>query len=64
MHRVLSIVVVQQYWVTAELCGVQHLIGVNAVTNKAVFSLSCRAALVQAACTGSQSLLLVKIVGS
>ncbi len=53
MHRVLSIVAVQQCWVTAELYGVQHLMDVNAVTNKAVFSMGCRAALVQAACTGS-----------
>ncbi len=53
MHRVLSIVAVQQCWVTAELYGVQHPIGVNAVTNKAVFNVGCRAALVQAACTGS-----------
>ncbi len=101
MHRVLSIVAVQQCWATAELYGVQHLIvvnavtneavlvwvaeqhwcrlhaqgprhcccesvlgysravwgahltGVNAVTNKAVFSMGCRAALVQAACTGT-----------
>ncbi len=64
MHRVPSIVAVQEYWFTAELYGVHYLIGVNAVTNRAVFSLSCRAALVQAACTGSQALLLVKIVGS
>ena len=49
MHRVLSIVAVQQCCETPELCGVQHLIGVNAVTNKAVFSTGCRAALVQAA---------------
>ncbi len=63
MQMVLSIVAVQQCWATAELYGVQYLIGVNAVTNKAVFSLSCRAALVQAACTGSQALLLCKIVG-
>ncbi len=53
MHRVLGFVAVQQYGVTAELYGVQNLIGVNAVPNKAVFSLGCRAALVQAACTGS-----------
>ncbi len=53
MHRVLSIVVVQQYWVTEELYEVQHLIGVHAVTNKAVFDMGCRAALVQATCTGS-----------
>ncbi len=64
MHRVPGIAAVQGCWFTAELYGVQYLIGVNAVTNKAVFSLSCRAALVQAACTESQSLLLVKIVGS
>jgi len=64
MHMVLSIVAVQQCWATAELYGVQHLMGVNAVTNRAVLSLSCRAALVQAACTGSQALLLVKNVGS
>ncbi len=53
MHRVLSIVVLQQYWVTVELYEVQHLIGVHAVTNKAVFDMGCRAAPVQAACTGS-----------
>ncbi len=64
MHRVPGIAAVQDCWFTAELYGVQYLIGVNAVTNKAVFSLSCRAALVQAACTGSQALLLCKIVGS
>ncbi len=39
MHRVLGIAAVQQCQVTAELYGVQKLIGVNAVTNKAVFSL-------------------------
>ncbi len=64
MHRVPGIVAVQEYWFTAELYGVQYLTGVIAVTNRAVFSLSCRAALVQAACTGSQALLLCKIVGS
>ncbi len=64
MHRVPGIAAVQDCWFTAELYGVQYLIGVNAVTNRAVFSLSCRAALVQAACAGSQALLLVKIVGS
>ncbi len=53
MHRVLGTVAVQKYWVTAELYDVHKLTGVNAVTNKAVFSLGCRAALVQAACTGS-----------
>ncbi len=53
MHRVLGTVAVQEYWVTAELYGVHNLIGVNAVPNKAVFSLGCRAALVQAACTRS-----------
>ncbi len=58
MHRVLGIVAVQKYWVTAELYGVHNLIVVNAVTNKAVFSLGCRAALVHAACTWFQALLL------
>ncbi len=53
MHRVLSIVAVQQCWITAELYGLQHLIGVNAVTNKAVFDMGCTAALVQAACIRS-----------
>ncbi len=53
MHRVPGFVAVQQCQVTAELYGVINLIGVNAVTNKAVFSLGCRAALVHAACTGS-----------
>ncbi len=53
MHRVLGIAAVQQCQDTAELYGVQNLIGVNAVTNKAVFNMGCRAALVQAACTGS-----------
>ncbi len=38
--------------------GVQNLIGVNAVTNKAVFSLGARAALVKAACTGFEALML------
>ncbi len=52
MHRALGIAAVQQCRVTAELYGVQNLIGVNAVTNKAVFSLGCRAAFVHAACTG------------
>ena len=52
MHRVLGTVAVQKYWVTAELYGVHNLIGVSAVTNKAVFSLGCRAASVHAACTG------------
>ena len=53
MHRVLGFVAVQQCQVTAELYDVHNLIGVNAVPNKVVFSLGCRAALVQAACTGS-----------
>ncbi len=53
MHRVLGFVAVQKYWVTAELYGVQNFIGVNAVPYKVVFSLGCRAALLQAACTGS-----------
>ncbi len=53
MHRVLGFVAVQQCQVTSELSGVQSLLGVNAVPNKVVFSLGCRAALVQAACTGS-----------
>ncbi len=53
MHRVLDVVAVQQCQATAELYGVHNLIGVNAVPNKVVFSLGCRAALVQAACTGS-----------
>ncbi len=53
MHRVLDFVALQQCQATAELYGVQNLIGVNAVPNKVVFSLGCRAALVQAACTGS-----------
>ncbi len=53
MHRVPGIVAVQEYWFTAELYGVQYLTGVNAVTNKAVSSMGCRAALVHAACTGS-----------
>ncbi len=53
MHRVLGFVAVQQCQDTAELYGVQNLIGVNAVPNKVVFSLGCRAALVHAACTGS-----------
>ncbi len=58
MQRVLGIVAVQQFQVTAELYDVQKLIVVNAVTNKAVFSLGCRAALVHAACTWFQALLL------
>jgi len=41
---------------------VQKLIGVNAVTNKAVFSLGCRAALVKAACKGYWALLLCNSV--
>ncbi len=53
MHKVLGTVAVQKCQVTAELYDVHSFIGVNAVTNKAVFSLGCRAALVQAACTGS-----------
>ena len=52
MHRVSGFVAVQQCQVTAELYGVQILIGVNAVTNKAVFSLGCRPALVKAASKG------------
>ncbi len=64
MHRVPGIAAVQDCWFTAELYGVHYLKGVYAVTNKAVFSMGCRAAMVQAACTGSQALLLVKIVGS
>ncbi len=53
MHRVLGIAAEQQCQNIAELYGVHNLIGVNAVTDKAVFSLGCQAALVQAACTGS-----------
>ncbi len=53
MHRVLGFVAVQQCQVTAELYGVQNLIGVNAVPTKAVFRLGCRAALVHAACIKS-----------
>ncbi len=64
MHRVPGIAAVQDCWFTPELYGVQYLTGVIAVTNRGDFSLSCRAALVQAACTGSQALLLCKIVGS
>ncbi len=62
MHRVLGIAAVQQCQATAELYGVQKLIGVNIATNKAVFSLGCQAALVQAACTGFQALLLCNSV--
>ncbi len=64
MHRVLGFVAVQQCQVTAELYGVQNLIGVYAVPNKVVFSLDCRAALVHAACTGFQALLLCNSVRS
>ena len=46
MHGVLCFVAVQHCQVTAELYGVQDLIGVNAVTKKLVSSLDCRAALV------------------
>ncbi len=53
MHKVLGIVAVHKYWVTAELYGVHDLTGVNAVLYKVIFSLGCRAALVQAACTRS-----------
>ncbi len=53
MHGVLCFDAVQQCQVTAELYGVQDLIGVNAVTKKLVSSLDCRAALVQAVCMGS-----------
>ena len=62
MHRVLGTVVVQKYWVTAELYVMHNLIGGNAVTNKAVFGLGCRAALVHAACTGFRALLLCNSV--
>ncbi len=58
MQRVLGIVSVQQCQVAAELYDVQKLIGVNAVTNKAVFSLGCRPGLVKAACTGFEALML------
>ncbi len=34
MHKVLGIVAVQKYWVTAELYDVHNFIGVNAVPNK------------------------------
>ncbi len=53
MHRVLGTVAVQKYRVTTELYGAHNLKGVNVVPTKAVFSLGCRAALVQAACTRS-----------
>ena len=62
MHRVLGTAAVQKYWVTAELYGVQKLIGVYAVPNKVVFSLGCRASLVHAACTGFKALLLCNSV--
>ncbi len=62
MHRLLGTVAVQKYWVTAELYDAQNLIGVNAVTYEAVFILGCRAALVHAACTGFQALLLCNSV--
>ncbi len=52
MHRVPGTAAVQQCQVTAVLYGVHNLIGVSAVTNKVVFSLGCRAALVHAACRG------------
>jgi len=52
MHRLLGMALLHHCWVTAELCEVQNLIGVNAVTSKAVLSLPCRAALLQRACTG------------
>ena len=58
MHRVLRFAAVQQCQVTAELYGVQSLIGVNAVTNKAVFRLGCQAAVMKAACTGFEALML------
>ncbi len=62
MHRVPGFVAVKQCQVTAELYGVHNLIGVYAVPNKVVFSLGCRAALVHAACTGFQALLLCNSV--
>jgi len=43
MHKVLGFVFVQQWLSEAELCGVQKLMGVTAVTDKAVVSLGCRA---------------------
>ncbi len=52
MQRVVGIVAVQQCQVTADLYDVQKLIGVNAVPNKALFSLGCQAALVKAKGTG------------
>ncbi len=64
MHRVPVIAAGQDCWFIAELYGLRYLTDVNAVTNKAAFRLSCRAALVQAACRGSQALLLCKVVGS
>ena len=39
MHRVLGTAAVQKCQVTAELYGVHNLLVVDAVTNKAVFSL-------------------------
>ena len=45
--RVLGIVAVHLCWVAAELYEVQKLIGVIAVTSKAVSNLPCRAALLQ-----------------
>ncbi len=59
----LGIVAVQKYWVTAELYDVHNFIGANAVTNKAVFSLGCRAALVQAACTGPKHCCCATVLG-
>ena len=54
MHRGSGLVSVQQSW-----SKVQHLIGACAVSHKAGSSLGCRAALMQAACTGIQAFCLL-----
>ena len=58
MHRVPGMVVVTLCCFTVGLCELKNLIGVTALTSKAVCSLPCRTIVLQRACTGSQGWLL------
>ncbi len=45
MHKVLGIVALQQYWVTAELYDVHNFIGVNAVPKQGCFQLGLQTSI-------------------
>ena len=63
MHRVLGLVAVNQCWVFCRAVSSAKSHRCIAVTSKAVFSLPCRAALLQKACTGCLAWLLCISVG-